>query len=129
MDNTHDPKNKRHFSRIAMDSAVRLLSDDSTPQQAKLIDISLKGALFTQPDNWDGQPGDSYRIEVLLNETDAIIKMEGAIAHTEKGHLGFHCLHTDLDSISHLKRLIELNLGDESLLERELDELLSTANN
>ena len=29
----------------------------------------------------------------------------------------------ELDSIVHLKRLVELNLGDESLLERELTEL------
>jgi len=28
--------------------------------------------------------------------------------------------HIDLDSISHLRRLVELNLGDEALLEREL---------
>ena len=28
--------------------------------------------------------------------------------------------HIDLESISHLRRLVELNLGDSSLLEREL---------
>ncbi len=128
MDKEHDSENKRHFSRIAMDSTVRLLCDSSAAQEAKLIDISLKGALFTQPDNWTGQTGDACRIEVQLGSTDTIIRMEGSIAHAEKGHLGFHCEHIDLKSISHLKRLIELNLGDESVLERELTELVVPGN-
>ena len=39
-------------------------------------------------------------------------------------HLGLFCHHIDIDSITHLRRLIELNLGDETLLQRELAELL-----
>jgi hypothetical protein len=31
----------------------------------------------------------------------------------------------EIDSITHLRRLVELNLGDEALLERELEQLLS----
>ena len=34
--------------------------------------------------------------------------------------VGMVCRHIDVDSISHLRRLVELNLGDEALLEREL---------
>jgi hypothetical protein len=34
------------------------------------------------------------------------------------------CKEIDLDSISHLRRLIELNLGDQEELERELGALL-----
>lgn len=49
--------------------------------------------------------------------------MDGTVVHCEDGHLGFRCDHIDLDSISHLKRLVELNLSDEALLERELSEL------
>ncbi len=36
----------------------------------------------------------------------------------------FRCEHIDIDSITHLKRLIELNLGDEALLHRELAHLI-----
>ncbi|MCG8610315.1 MAG: hypothetical protein MI864_07240, partial [Pseudomonadales bacterium] len=32
--------------------------------------------------------------------------------------------YIDLDSITHLKRLIELNVGDPSLIERELSALI-----
>ena len=31
--------------------------------------------------------------------------------------------HLDIDSISHLKRLVELNVGDDELLYREIEHL------
>jgi hypothetical protein len=34
--------------------------------------------------------------------------------------VGLHCRHIDIESLAHLRRLIELNLGDPALLEREL---------
>jgi hypothetical protein len=46
--------------------------------------------------------------------------MEVVLTRTQGELLGFVCRHIDLDSISHLRRLVELNLGDETLLEREL---------
>ncbi|MNJ68362.1 hypothetical protein D3C77_646020 [compost metagenome] len=39
-------------------------------------------------------------------------------SHTQQ--LGFSCLNIDVESASHLRRLVEFNLGDERLLEREL---------
>ena len=43
--------------------------------------------------------------------------------------IGFHCQLIDLDSITHLKRLVELNLADEGLLHRELSALLDMPDN
>ncbi|WP_346289016.1 PilZ domain-containing protein, partial [Zoogloea sp.] len=52
------------------------------------------------------------------------VLMSGQIAHVEaRGdalHLGLVCREIDLDSITHLRRLVELNLGDAELLEREV---------
>jgi hypothetical protein len=43
--------------------------------------------------------------------------------HAERGQIGFECEHIDIDSISNLRRLVELNLGDAELLERQLGAL------
>jgi hypothetical protein len=51
---------------------------------------------------------------------DTLVQMEVLLTRTDHELLGFVCQHIDLDSISHLRRLVELNLGDVSLLEREL---------
>jgi hypothetical protein len=39
--------------------------------------------------------------------------------------LGFQVQYIDLDSATHLRRLVELNLGDPALLEREFENLLA----
>lgn len=55
-------------------------------------------------------------------ETD--VQMRVRLTHEDPSQLGFVCEHIDLDSISHLRRLIELNVGDQEELERELGALL-----
>jgi hypothetical protein len=120
---SHSPENeRRHYTRIPMDGVVTLRCD-GRQWQTRLHDISLKGALLQRPASYDGKDGDSCSMELLLEPMAVVIAMQGSVAHSEQGLLGFHCKHIDLDSISHLKRMVELNLGEESLLQRELAEL------
>ncbi len=42
---------------------------------------------------------------------------------SENGELGLRCEDIDVDSITCLRRLVELNLGEPELLERELSAL------
>lgn len=119
-------EDKRHFTRIPMEGVVRIYSSQQE-WETHLLDISLKGALLQCPEGYDGQNGDNCRVEVVLDPDWALITMHGKVSHQTHGNIGFSCQHIDLDSISHLKRLVELNLGDESLLERELEELTSEA--
>lgn len=48
------------------------------------------------------------------------IKMDITVAYIEDQQIGLDCKGIDLDSITHLRRLVELNLGDANLLKREL---------
>ncbi|WP_455198691.1 PilZ domain-containing protein [Kaarinaea lacus] len=114
--------NKRRFSRIAFDTKINLVSAERT-WASQLVDISLKGMLATLPQNWNGKVGDHYLAEILLGDQETVIRMEVSVTHISKQNAGFHCELIDLDSISHLRRLIELNIGDESILNRELSEL------
>lgn len=113
---------KRQFSRIAFDAAV-IIENNEQQWQTKLLDISLKGALVLIPNNWDNENGNEYKLSFYLDNTDIKIDMDVTLAHTENDHLGFHCKHIDIDSVTSLKRLIELNLGDEPLLNREISNM------
>jgi hypothetical protein len=115
---------KRHFVRIAMEGRARLACG-SRNFESRLLDISLRGALISRPSNWDGRAGDPCGLEIILLDSDITISMEGAVAHVGSSVMGFRCDHIDLESISHLRRLVELNLGEEQLLGRELGELLA----
>jgi hypothetical protein len=46
--------------------------------------------------------------------------MELTATHIVDNKVGFKCEHIDIDSITQLRRLVELNLGNSSLLERDL---------
>ena len=114
---------KRQFSRIAFDAPVILQSGNKI-WRSKLLDISLKGALIITPDNWENTDDTDFNLSIQLDECDYEIEMKVKLAHSEKKQIGFHCVHIDLDSVSNLKRLVELNLGDEDLLKRELSHML-----
>ena len=125
MSSEHPSENRRHFTRIPMDNEVTLACG-AQQWNSQLLDISLKGALLATPEEFGECPNCSCRLMFMLNETDVTIMMVGNIVHQEDGQLGFRCDNIDLDSITHLKRMVELNLGDESLLERELGELIGS---
>ena len=115
---------RRRFWRAAFSAPVNL-TGDSFGIDAILDDISLRGALLDAPPHWHGRVGDRCRLTLLLGgEPVATIAMEGRIAHIEGRRVGLICDSIDLDSITHLRRLVELNAGDPLLLDRELDVLL-----
>ena len=114
---------KRQFTRIAIDASARLMQGDND-WPTKLQDISLKGALIAIPADSNLKLGDNITLYLLLSDEETEIKMEGKIAHMEDDRLGLSCDHLDVESASHLRRIVELNTGDESLLNRELEALL-----
>ncbi|MDH3947943.1 MAG: PilZ domain-containing protein [Gammaproteobacteria bacterium] len=118
---------QRHFSRIPFDAEVRITDpQDNATYSARLLDISLKGALTTQPNASLAEIGKTYQLELSLTATGNVIRlqMEASIAHRENGRIGFQYQNMDLDTAAHLYRLVELNLGDDKLMERELAELV-----
>ena len=54
---------------------------------------------------------------------DARIAMQMRVVHVEGKRVGLRCEHIDLDSITHLRKLVEMNCGDSAQLERELANL------
>ncbi len=116
-------KEQRRFSRISFAANVQLVGTKGS-WRSQLIDLSLKGALITAPRDWSGQPGEHFLLELALdNAEEVVIRMAVSVSHLANEHIGFRCEHIDLESISHLRRLVELNLGDAGLLDRELSAL------
>ena len=116
------PADRRRFKRIAFDARTEL-SQGEFIWPVKLIDLSLKGLLIEKPEPWLGNREWHFLVDVHLNE-DVAIKMDVQLTHDDHGQLGFVCKHISLESIERLRRLIELNLGDQQELERELGALI-----
>ncbi len=115
---------KRQFNRVDF-SAPAILFQQNRHWQTNIIDISLNGALIGYPDESEGDLEQEFELNIEFEETNQIIKMFGEIVHCANHCLGFHIQCMDIDSISDLRRLVELNLGDASLLQRDITSLVS----
>ena len=121
------PHERRHFVRVGFE-APALLTTAKAAFSVHVLDLSLKGALLTAPAQATLEPGMHCQLTIPLAETGNHIAMSAEIAHLQGLHAGLLCRNIDLDSVTHLRRLIELQLGDPALLERDLGELtLGTA--
>ncbi|MDP5146118.1 PilZ domain-containing protein [Shewanella sp. ULN5] len=114
---------RRKFSRILFDANAYLAQDDST-WRTTILDLSLNGALVQIPENFTGAQNSQIILEFVLPDSDVELVMHTEVVHKTSEHLGLRCLHIDVESISHLRRIIELNLGDAELLNRELEMLI-----
>lgn len=114
---------RRRFRRFPIAGSVRLYSG-SQMWQTELIDLSLRGVLVSIPEDWSGTPGSRFRLDVRM-EGGLVIGMGVELVRIREHDLAFSCQKIDLDSFTRLKRLVELNVGNAEVLNRELTVLLS----
>ncbi len=114
------PSDRRLFSRIHFDTWAELRQGERL-WRAAVVDLSLRGVLVREPADWE--PGDEVVHAAIQLDQTAIIHMNLRCRHRQPGMIGFVCEHIDLESVALLRRLVELNLGDADLLERELGAL------
>ena len=115
---TGPASNQRHFSRVPFVTPVRLIGPDGSTA-VQLLNISLRGALVSRPDGWAIEPGTQLALELALADNEHI-RVNVKVAHSEPNRIGLFWEHIDLDSMTHLRRLVQLNLGDADQLDREL---------
>ena len=101
----------------------------------QVVDISLKGVLLQLPAGPAPAAGMPCLVKLPLGRTGSttagdgpvVIAMAGELAHVEGSHAGVLCRSIDIESITHLRRLMEFNLADPAASERELKALIAAA--
>jgi hypothetical protein len=122
---SHFDNQRRHLTRIPFDVDYRIFdTDQSAVTTGRVVDLSLKGALIERPASRTFGLGEILELELLLGADDLHIQMQVRVAHLHEHAIGVVCEHLDLESMTHLCRFLELNLGSHALLERELGEML-----
>lgn len=118
------PYERRHYVRVQFDSPGQLRwAGQAIP--VRVLDLSLKGALLQAMADTDTKAlhmGLQCELTVPLAHQE-YIAMAIEVAHLQDDHIGVVCHSVDIDSVTHLRRLIELQLGDPALLERDLAQL------
>lgn len=113
---------ERRFQRIPLEfPATLMLEAGNLP--VEVLDISLRGVLIQGPAIPYHVEGSRGCLEIPLSD-EARIAFEGRIRWQQGDRLGLEIESMPLESAMHLRRLVELNLGDEALLEREFAAML-----
>lgn len=119
--------NNRRFERIAFEADISLtLNHQVEPQTGQLVDISLNGALIHIPTGYEGvSVSDSGQALIIPEGTSLSLMATVEVAYllSAKQLIGVNFLELDIDTASHIKRLVEMNLGA-SALQRELTSLI-----
>lgn len=114
---------RRRFSRLRFQGAA-CLQIGAAEYPCEVIDLSLRGALLRVELAPLPALGTPCLLELELGAA-VTVRMAGEVAHLAAHGLGIVCRETDLDSLTHLRRLLTLNLGDAGLVDRELSALLT----
>lgn len=114
---------QRKSHRIHFDCFVDFEFEDQK-HVCELYDLSIRGALIGACSGATPAVDTPCKLTITLNQfSGAAIVMEGLIAHKKENRVGIHCEQIDIDSITHLRKLLEYNLGDSNLANRELTAL------
>ena len=118
---TINMEERRRFTRFVFSSPAILMTA-SGDYNCELLDLSLKGALITLPSGYVPLQSEVANLKLHLSNTDIHISMEVEVRHIKADHLGLNCHQIDLESITHLKRLIELNVGNDELINNAIEQ-------
>jgi hypothetical protein len=115
-------KNRRQFTRVLFAiNATFEIEQKNYP--VTIRDISLNGALATMPNANISLKGKLGLLHFDLANGESIVEMHVAVVHEVNDEVGLQCKAIDIDSVTHLRRLVELNLGDESQLHKEISQI------
>jgi hypothetical protein len=115
---------RRNYQRVSFDSVATLTKDDQT-FTCQIIDLSIHGVLIRPHGVLRSNIGVQYQLVIPLDDNVSSIKMSLKMSHQHPENLGFVCESIDLDSITHLRKIIELNSVDPAMLDRDLAMLCS----
>lgn len=112
-------ENKRYYKRINfhVEADAKI---DNIMNSGELYDIALKGALIKMNKKLDPSLGKTCHVMLKLPNSIITLEFEAKIVHQKDNFLGFKFEGADVDSITHLRRLLVLNTGDEEGIDREL---------
>jgi hypothetical protein len=114
---------KRHFQRIFYHAEAQLVGE-GIDVSCKVLDISLKGCLLELAESWTLPAETPFRLNLNLSD-ELHISMPLIFTHGSGKLIGCKCEQIDIDSMTNLRRLVELNLGDMELLNRDLSALIN----
>lgn len=113
---------RRRFSRIIYQVSA-LLEQGDLALQATIQDLSLHGLLLKAENASSLEPSRKVDVAFSFAQSEQVMQLTANIISIIDNEIRLKINNIDIDSISQLKRFIELNVGNDELLNRELEHL------
>jgi len=114
----------RHFRRIPFEAEVTVTSCQDV-WTGELLDVAMKGAMVGTGTSLPLSLGDNCRLSIFLPGAPISLDFETELVHSEEGCYGFKFVSENLETLTHLRKLIELNTGDAEATRSELSAWLN----
>lgn len=111
---------KRYFSRINF-TAQSQIEFNNKSYKGELLDISLRGALLCFKDQIPLKKCDHCTLIIYLHSSDIKLIFDVEVVHIYQNHLGFRFISEDIGTMTHLRNLLSLNVGDYDKITDEIE--------
>jgi len=119
------PVEKRRFSRVSF-AEKSIIEFQGSSFEVDILNISLKGALVQLGGEFNCRRGDNWKLSFHLGNSDIILEFMAVVVHTSGIQAGVKFLETDLNTMIHLRNLMEVRTMDPEKVRGELDFLIET---
>jgi len=111
---------KRYFSRINF-KAKSQIEIDNKVYSGELLDLSLRGALLNFKEQVSVKMNDKCTLTIHLHSSDIKLIFDAVLVHIHQTNLGFKFISEDVGTMTHLRNLLSLNIGDYDKITDELE--------
>ena len=115
--------NSRRFSRVKCVEKC-MVETASGPSEVKLLDISLRGALMEHDAALAVTKGDRWKLFFQLEHSDIVLEFGVEVIHCRENLAGDKIVEVDLDTMIHLRSLMEARTVNPDQVRYELEFLL-----
>lgn len=114
----------RYYSRISFVADAEIIIDGKR-YTAEMLDLSLRGTLLNLQAVSAFDIGMSYPLKIHLPSSDTTIQFDAELVHKNGNYAGFRFQSIDVESMTHLRKILDLNTGDHAKLNSEMEFWLS----
>ena len=111
---------RRHFQRVPFATKADI-NCEGNKYLGELLDISLQGALVLGKGMIPLEDGSYCELSIHLLDSEITLQFEAELVHRRDNKFGFKFISEDTETATHLRRLLELNIGSSEAIDREID--------
>jgi len=120
-------RERRKTTRVRYDYPVEVFLQKGISLQGEIKDLSLKGAYITGVDLNLIETGEVFRFKIMLKRSKPALGVNVSARVVRKDSckgIGISFSGMDIESLTNLRRLVEINCGEEEKIVKELRQFI-----